>query len=292
MKKIALPFLIISILSFSCDNNESIEIGPTYDRSSLLENWYNHHINIGISDFKSKVEIVGEMVDLLNNEKTLSSLTKLREEHLKAWRAWQKIEMFNIGKAEDIYIIKIKMNIYPVNSARIEANILSGNYDLKNDANNYAAQGFPTLDYLLYGIGSNEEEILEKYTFDNKYLNYLEAVSDEMILNTEKVVNDWETYKNEFTSSTDNTATSAVNLVVNDFIFYYEKGFRANKFGIPGGVFSSTPLPEKVEDYYSKSNSRTLSLEAFDAIQAFYEGKNLSTEIKYSGASLKALLQN
>ena len=87
MKKIALPFLIISILSFSCDNNESIEIGPTYDRSSLLENWYNHHINIGISDFKSKVEIVGEMVDLLNNEKTLSSLTKLREEHLKAWRA-------------------------------------------------------------------------------------------------------------------------------------------------------------------------------------------------------------
>ena len=44
--------------------------------------------------------------------------------------------------------------------------------------------------------------------------------------------------------------------LVNDFIFYYEKGFRANKFGIPGGVFSSTPLPEKVEDYYSKSNSR------------------------------------
>ena len=276
MKKIALSLLIISIISFSCDNNESIEIGPTYDRSSLLENWYNHHINIGISDFKSKVEIVGEMVDLLNNEKTLSSLTKLREEHLKAWRAWQKIEMFNIGKAEEIYY-KDKMNIYPVNSARIEANILSGNYDLKNDANNFAAQGFPTLDYLLYGIGSNEEEILEKYTSDNKYLNYLEAVSDEMILNTEKVVNDWETYKNEFTSSTDNTATSAVNLMVNDFIFYYEKGFRANKFGIPGGVFSSTPLPEKVEDYYSKSNSRTLSLEAFDAIHAFYEGKNLST---------------
>ena len=289
MKKIALSLLIISIISFSCDNNESIEIGPTYDRSSLLENWYNHHINIGISDFKSKVEIVGEMVDLLNNEKTLSSLTKLREEHLKAWRAWQKIEMFNIGKAEEIYY-KDKMNIYPVNSARIEANIFSGNYDLKNDANNYAAQGFPTLDYLLYGIGSNEEEILEKYTSDNKYLNYLEAVSDEMILNTEKVVNDWETYKNEFTGSTDNTATSAVNLMVNDFIFYYEKGFRANKFGIPGGVFSSTPLPEKVEDYYSKSNSRTLSLEAFDAIQAFYEGKNLSTGIKYSGASLKSII--
>lgn len=289
MKKTILSFLILLTVSLSCDNNESIEVGPTYDRESLLENWYNQHISIGISDFKNKVEMVGEMVDLLNNEKTLSSLAKLREEHLKAWRAWQKIEMFNIGKAEEIYY-KEKMNIYPVNTARIEANVLSGSYDLANDANNYAAQGFPTLDYLLYGIGSTDEEILSKYVADNTYLNYLEAVSDEMTNNTEKVVNDWETYKNEFTSSTDNTATSAVNLMVNDFIFYYEKGFRANKFGIPGGVFSSTPLPEKVEDYYSRSNSRTLSLEAFDAIQAFYEGKNLSTGTSYSGASLKSII--
>tara|TARA_B100001121_G_scaffold11718_1_gene9909 strand:+ start:770 stop:1876 length:1107 start_codon:yes stop_codon:yes gene_type:complete len=289
MKKTILSFLILLTVSLSCDNNESIEVGPTYDRESLLENWYNQHINIGLSDFKNKVEMVGEMVDLLNNEKTLSSLTKLREEHLKAWKAWQKIEMFNIGKAEEIYY-KEKMNIYPVNTARIEANVLSGSYDLANDANNYAAQGFPTLDYLLYGIGSTDEEILSKYTADNIYLNYLKAVSDEMTNNTEKVVNDWETYKNEFTSSTDNTATSAVNLMVNDFIFYYEKGFRANKFGIPGGVFSSTPLPEKVEDYYSRSNSRTLSLEAFDAIQAFYEGQNLSTGTSYSGASLKSII--
>ena len=289
MKKTILSFLILLMVSLSCDNNESIEVGPTYDRESLLENWYNQHINIGLSDFKNKVEMVGEMVDLLNNEKTLSSLTKLREEHLKAWKAWQKIEMFNIGKAEEIYY-KEKMNIYPVNTARIEANVLSGSYDLANDANNYAAQGFPTLDYLLYGIGSTDEEILSKYTADNIYLNYLKAVSDEMTNNTEKVVNDWETYKNEFTSSTDNTATSAVNLMVNDFIFYYEKGFRANKFGIPGGVFSSTPLPEKVEDYYSRSNSRTLSLEAFDAIQAFYEGQNLSTGTSYSGASLKSII--
>ena len=176
MKKTILSFLILLTVSLSCDNNESIEVGPTYDRESLLENWYNQHISIGLSDFKNKVEMVGEMVDLLNNEKTLSSLTKLREEHLKAWKAWQKIEMFNIGKAEEIYY-GAKMNVYPVNTARIEANVLSGSYDLANDANNYAAQGFPTLDYLLYGIGSTDEEILSKYTADNTYLNYLEAVS-------------------------------------------------------------------------------------------------------------------
>ena len=279
MKKTILSFIILLTVSLSCDNNESIEVGPTYDRESILKNWYNQHISIGLSDFKNKVEMVGEMVDLLNNEKTLSSLTKLREEHLKAWKAWQKIEMFNIGKAEEIYY-KEKMNIYPVNTARIEANVLSGSYDLANDANNYAAQGFPTLDYLLYGIGSTDEEILSKYIADNTYLNYLKAVSDEMNNNTEKVVNDWETYKNEFTSSTDNTATSAVNLMVNDFIFYYEKGFRANKIGIPAGVFSPAALPFNVEAYHKKNISKTLALEALSAIEKFFKGQSydLSTD--------------
>ena len=28
-------------------------------------------------------------------------------------------------------------------------------------------------------------------------------------------------------------------MLTNDFIFYYEKGFRANKLGIPAGIFSS-----------------------------------------------------
>ena len=99
------------------------------------------------------------------------------------------------------------MNVYPVSTARVESNVSTGSYDLSN-ANNFAAQGFPTLDYLLNGIGSTDEEILEKYTNDNKYLDYLKAITDEMLSSSEKVINDWETYKNEFIISTDNNATS------------------------------------------------------------------------------------
>ncbi|MBJ23195.1 MAG: peptidase M75 superfamily protein [Euryarchaeota archaeon] len=290
MKKYILTLFVLFNIVSSCDNTETELAGPTYDRSTLLNNWYNQHINIGLSGFKNKVEIVGETVDLFKNEKTIASLIKLREEHLKGWKAWQKIEMFNIGKAEEIYF-RSKMNVYPVSTARVESNVSTGTYDLSN-ANNFAAQGFPALDYLLYGIGSTDEEILEKYTNDNKYLDYLKAITDEMLSSSEKVLNDWETYKNEFMNSTDNTATSAVNLMVNDFIYYYEKGFRANKFGIPGGVFSSVPLPENVEDYFGRLNSQTLALEAFDAIQAFFEGKNLETGVAYTGANLKSIVSD
>ena len=76
--------------------------------------------------------------------------------------------MFNIGKAEEIYYSS-KVNIYPVNTARVESNITSGGYDLSN-ANNFAAQGLPTIDYLLYGI-SPESEINKKAV--EEYFNYL-----------------------------------------------------------------------------------------------------------------------
>ena len=64
-----------------------------------------------------------------------------------------------------------------------------------------------------------------------------------------------------------------MNIVLNDFIFYFEKGFRANKVGIPSGVFSDLPLPDRVDAYYSKKYSRLLALEANKAIRNFFNGK-------------------
>ena len=49
------------------------------------------------------------------------------------------------------------------------------------------------------------------------------------------------------------------NIMTNDFIFF-RKGFRANKFGIPAGVFSSYPIPTSVEVFYKKDVSKQLAL--------------------------------
>jgi len=95
-----------------------------------------------------------------------------------------------------------------------------------------------------------------------------------------------------FVNSTDNTATSAFNIMVNDFLFYYEKSFRANKIGIPGGVFSTGPIPENVEGYYSRINSKKFAEEAYKGIIEFYEGKEHRTENYYSGATLKSIISD
>ena len=288
MRKYFFTILIVFGLITSCNENlDSIDTGPKFDRASLLENWFANHINPSYNNFSNELsQLSSKVVDAKNNGVNETNLEELRNSFQQTYKAWQYVEMFNIGKAEEIYYSST-MNIYPVNTARVESNINTDNYDL-NNANNFAAQGLPTMGYLLYGIGSSKSEIIDKLN-DTSYINYLMSITNQMTINTSAIINDWETYKSEFLSSTDNTATSAVNMMVNDFIYYYEKGFRANKFGIPGGVFSSTPIPENLESYFSGS-SKDLSLEAMSAIKALFVGRHALNGTTYNGSSLKSII--
>ena len=68
-------------------------------------------------------------------------------------------------------------------------------------------------------------------------------------------------------------------MMVNDFVYYFEKGLRTNKIGIPAGRFSSTPLPDKIEAYYYSKNSfgnlsKTLALEARKGAEELFLGLN------------------
>ena len=49
----------------------------------------------------------------------------------ESYKKWQYVEMFNIGKAEEIMYFNT-MNTYPVNQDRILYNITNSNYDLNN----------------------------------------------------------------------------------------------------------------------------------------------------------------
>ena len=77
-------------------------------------------------------------------------------------------------------------------------------------------------------------------------------------------------------------------MMVNDYIFYYEKALRAGKVGIPAGVFSGTPLATHVEAYYSDGFSKELLMEALNAAQNFFNGKHFGSQ--QTGESLASYL--
>ena len=197
--------------------------------------------------------------------------------------------MFDIGVAKEIYY-KNRINLYPTNVEKIERNILNQNYDL-NKSSNFSSQGFNGLAYLLFGIAENDDEIILKYSSeDSNYSKYLTDLTDKIIELTLEVQKGWDDeFRESFINSTDNTSTSSINKIINDFIYYFEKGFRANKIGIPAGVFSNTPLPDRVESYHSKIHSKTLSLEATYAIENFFNGI-YSNDKSLSGLSINEYL--
>lgn len=292
IKKIALVFILALIVA--CSSSDDSSGGNTTDdfnRSELLANLADNIIIPSLQDFGPKMTALKTSVETFAATPNQSNLEVARTNWLIAYKSWQHIEMFNIGKAEALNQYYYFMNIYPVTVSDIENGAATGTYDLNSSAF-HDAQGFPALDYLLYGVGSDDVSIIAKYTTDANaqgYKNYLTDVTTQMEGLTQQVITDWTiVYRNQFVSSIENTATSSLNKFVNDFIFYYEKGLRANKFGIPAGVFSTTPLPEKVEAYYNQDVSKELALEALNAVQDVFNGKAFNGS--QTGASFKTYL--
>jgi len=275
---------IFLIIVYACSSNteENVSTPDTFDRGAMLSNLADNIIIPSFNDFNTKLNAMQTASVTFTTNPSIATLNDFRTAWKSAYKSWQNVEMFDIGKAEELQY-RFYMNIYPVTVADIEGNVSTGSYDL-NSPNNHDAQGFPALDYLLYGVANTDADIVAKFTTDANttgYKTYVTDVVNQMTTLTTSVVNDWATYKTEFVNSTTNTATSSLNKLVNDYIFYYEKGLRANKIGIPAGVFSANPLPEKVEAYYNQEISKELTIEALDAVINVFAGGNASSSIGF-----------
>ena len=285
MKKlISIKVILLSLILLNCtndsDTNEVIEETELnieeqqteFDRSSMLTFWADNIIIPSINSFYVELNSLNEYASSFTSNPNPSTLTQLRDQWLTTYKKWQHIEMFDIGVAEEIYF-KNRMNIFPANVEKIENNISNLEFNL-DDPSNSASEGFAALDYLLFGIAQDDDEIIAKYSDSSQnYDSYMVAITSKMIELTISVKSEWEgSYRDSFVESTENTATSSINIMLNNFVFYFEKGYRANKFGIPAGVFSGGPLPDRIEAYNGEIYSQILALEATTAIENFFNG--------------------
>ena len=276
--------------SSSSTGSSTTTQASSFDRGTILENYADNIIIPKYNDFKNIVDELKTAVDNFAETPNISNYDLLHEKWVESYKKWQYVEMFNIGKAEEIMFYN-KVNTYPANEIRINNNIDENKTDLSNP-NDWPAQGFPGIDYMIHGIGSTKQSVIDKYLSESKYGIYLKTLVNEMSTTTNTVVEDWSTYKTSFIASFENTATSAFNMLTNDFVFYFEKGLRTNKIGIPAGRFSTSPLPDRVEAYYSSKNSfedisKTLALESRKAAEDLFLGRASNGDL---GPSYKSYL--
>lgn len=267
-------------------------MGPdpvSFERGPMLTNWADNIIIPSYEAFSSEIENLNTSFNAFKADASSSNLIALRASWLSAYKLWQQVSMFEIGPAETEGL-RLNMNIYPTDAAKIESHIASGDYDLSLSSNR-DAKGFPALDYLINGLGETDDAIVSKYNATDKdaLIAYAGAVLGDMTMLTTKVLTDWkQSYRDTFVASDGASATASVDRFVNDYIFYYEKFLRAGKMGIPLGVFSGSTLPEKVEAFYRADVSNELFLEGLNAVQDFFNGKHYGKSS--SGESLASYL--
>ena len=294
MLKKALVLLAIVFVAVACSSSE--DDGGTddgmlteFDRTAMLADWADKIIIPVYQDLNIKLADLVTQKDAFVSSPNQVSLDAFRTSWYNAYKVWQYVEMFNIGRAEEINFA-YQMNIYPTNVSDIQNNIQSQSYDLTS-VNNNDAVGFPALDYMLYGLDDSDADILNFYTINSdasKYLGYVSDLTNQMKELTQDVTINWTTYRQTFIDSANNTATGSINRTVNDFVFYFEKGLRANKIGIPAGNFSATPLSDKVEAFYRGDISKELATQALTAVKDFFNGKAYNNSA--TGESLKSYL--
>ena len=253
------------------DGNTGTE--DNFDRAAMLANWADNIIIPAYEDYTTKLGVLETATTAFTAAPDVALLASLRSAWLDAYDSWQKAGIYEIGKAEELTLVNFT-NIYPVNAPDMEATIASGTFNLAT-TNSQDEQGFPAIDYLINGLAATDAEIVSVYlqeTAGSNHREYLSLLVNRLDSIAGVVLNDWNgSFRDEFVDRSGSSATSSVNKLANDFLFYFERHLRTGKIGFPAGVFSTSPDAAKVEAFYS-GDSRQLFMTALDALQDFFNG--------------------
>ncbi|ESU25267.1 irpA protein [Flavobacterium enshiense DK69] len=292
MKKI---LLLIGFTAFfaacSSDNGGSDSSGDGYDRTALLTNWADNLIIPSFENYQIKVAALQTKVGDFTAAPSETGLGEVRTAWIDAYKAFQYVSQYEIGKAEQIKFVSCT-NAYPTNATGIETNIASGTYNFSL-LSQLDKQGFPAIDYMVNGLADDDASIVAFYTSNSNaagYKLYLTNLTARLKTNVDLIVNDWNgNYRAAFIGSNGNSASSSVNRMVNLFVKNYETYVRSGKVGLPAGVFSEgITFTNKVEAYYKNDISKILLNEGVKATQDFFNGKYFNSEV--TGPSLKTYL--
>ncbi|OSY89127.1 hypothetical protein WH52_00255 [Tenacibaculum holothuriorum] len=288
MKRILYICLLLLVIACGSSNDDPGTSNPdNFNRKEMLTFWADQVIIPGYSDFTQKTNSLKDAVLSFTATPSTANLTTARNAWKEAYITWQKVSLFQIGKAQELNMVG-NMNTIPTNATLIDSYAKSGSYNLESP-NLIGVQGFPALDYLLNGIGTDQETITFYTTATDaaKFKKYLEDITNRLYNLTKQVSDDWKgSYRQSFIDNDGYTISSSVDKMVNFYVIpFYEKQLRDAKIANPSGAKTGITDVKLVEAYYTKNISKELFTTAMLATKNFFKG------VGYNGNTGKSLQQ-
>jgi predicted lipoprotein len=250
--------LLLPVLFFACgpeDDDATGERTVSFDREAMLAHWADNIFVPASTDFAAAAADLHAAAEAMRGDGSAATLSAVRRQFEQAYLSWQRLSPFMMGEAE-VQRVRERLNTYPTDTTRLlgvdDANLaLPSNTDI---------QGFPALDFLLYGTA-------DPLRFDDRIATLTATILELSAIPLASWTGD---SRDAYVANSGNSATASVDRTVNDFIYWYEKHLRAGKVGIPAGVFSGDPLPGHTEARYAGDLSRALFLEGLATARDFF----------------------
>ena len=297
------------VLLFSCSKNSSETTPPidnpgTFDKSAMLTNYADNVIVPAYQQLQENINTLVTAVNAFADAPSSDSRNAALIAFSDAYVRYEYVEVFNFGPAGTAKL-DYYMNFsggfdysftqdgglagFSVDSVSIENNIASGTYDLATyDRNNFYSQGFPALNYLLFGPNS-----IEKFGSNTaNRTKYLKDVVLRMKTLVDKVVADWATYRSTFIGNTKSDVGSPIGNLVN-MLAYQTDMMKGPRIGWPFGKQSNgIVFASKSEGYFAGIGSQLARASIRSVKNAFTGGSGSKGISDYLVSLKKETLNN
>lgn len=264
-----------------------------FDKTAMVAYYADSIIIPGYAAMDAKIAAVDAGVDAFIASPSASSLTTIQAAYMEARMQYVRIAPFQFGPAEtallDLFVnysggLDYNFNTagtltgFSIDTVTIESNIANGGYNLAAmTRNSFYSQGFPALDYLLFG-----QDALNKLSTSPARRTYLKDVVTRMKDLFLQVSSGWGAYRSTFVSNTQTNVGSPIGNMVNQLAYQMDV-LKGPRIGWPFGKQSNNIVfATKVEAYYA-GISVALATESLKSLKKLYtangSGKGLSNYI-------------
>jgi predicted lipoprotein len=260
-------------LLISCDKNSDEDEIDNFDRQAILANMADNIIIPAYDTLATNCATLLQACELAAASPTAEDVARIKSAWLRTLTNFQAVAPYDFGPASNLGISNV-FNLFPVDTDKIQNNILSGTYNLES-ADNLAANGLQAMDYLLYGQNTSNENLAIYFQSNASTLIYLTDIAKLLNDKAQTNLEQWQNgYRSTFVNATGVDLGSSLGLLVNGGIKYFETQLRDAKIGIPAGARSSDgmPMPNQAEAVYNGEVSRDMLAISIQSFQGLFNG--------------------